>query len=59
MLCEGSREEMTADIFTNVVLASFFSTLIVMMIRNLHHDIKNSSRSVEDATPQTQTKENK
>ena len=49
-----------ADLLTNISFAAFFSFLIVWLIRDTVRDFtKNSSRSVEDATPQTQTKENK
>jgi hypothetical protein len=48
-----------ADILANISFAGFLSILLIGIIRNLYHDIKNSSRSVEDATPKTQTKEKK
>jgi hypothetical protein len=47
------------DILANLTLAGFLSILLIFIIRDFARDTKNSSRSVEDATPQTQTKENK
>jgi hypothetical protein len=47
------------DILANITMAGFLSILLIFLIKDFTNDLKNSSRSVEDATPQTQTKENK
>jgi hypothetical protein len=45
-----------AEIFTNICFAGFLSIIFVGIIRNLYKDLKNSSQSVEDATPKTKKK---
>jgi hypothetical protein len=46
-----------ADLLTNISFAAFFSFLIVWLIRDTVRDFtKNSSQSVEDATPKTKKK---
>jgi hypothetical protein len=45
-----------ADIITNISFAGFLAILLIGIIRNLYKDIKNSSQSVEDATPKNKKK---